>query len=180
MNYLDIILTVPIIWFGYRGLTRGLIYEVATLFALLAGIYCAIHFSYFVSDILRSSFNLTSEYTPLISFIITFIAVVIGVHLLSKIINKLVDMVALGILNKILGLVFGVVKCVFILSIVLAIFKKFDEKLKIIPKETKEHSLIYKPICKFAPAIFNGLDFDLKSFSSYKEKYNAKKILKDK
>lgn len=45
MNYIDIILLLPLLYGAYRGFSRGLIIEVATLLGLLLGVYIAIKFS---------------------------------------------------------------------------------------------------------------------------------------
>ena len=45
MNFIDIILIIPIIWFIYKGFKKGFIIEIASLIALFLGIYVAIHFS---------------------------------------------------------------------------------------------------------------------------------------
>ena len=51
MNTLDIILAVILIFGFVRGLSRGLFVEVASLLALILGIYGAIHFSFFAGNI---------------------------------------------------------------------------------------------------------------------------------
>ena len=56
MNILDIILLIPIAWFAYRGFTRGFIIELVSLIALVAGIFLAIHFSWFAAEFLADHF----------------------------------------------------------------------------------------------------------------------------
>ena len=48
MNYIDIILAIPLVWAVYRGFTKGFIIEIASLIAMVLGVYGAIHFSYFI------------------------------------------------------------------------------------------------------------------------------------
>ena len=73
MNYIDIILAIPLLWAIYMGFTKGFIIEITSLIALFLGVYGAIHFSYYISD----SMKLSSAYSPLISFAITFLIIVI-------------------------------------------------------------------------------------------------------
>jgi len=52
MNYLDIILVLPLIIGAWRGFKKGFIIELFTLLALLVGLYAGIHFSDFVAGLL--------------------------------------------------------------------------------------------------------------------------------
>jgi membrane protein required for colicin V production len=44
LNLLDIIILIPLLLFAYNGYKKGLIIEIATLIALVLGIYASIHF----------------------------------------------------------------------------------------------------------------------------------------
>ena len=57
MNWLDIVLAIPLLWFMYKGFRNGLIIELASLAALILGIYVALHFSFYVKDYLVDSFE---------------------------------------------------------------------------------------------------------------------------
>ena len=74
--------------------------------------------------------------------------------------NKLIDAIALGIVNRLLGVLFSVLKIAFIVSIILVLINKADNKYNFIPDETKENSLLYKPLSNFAPMIFPYLNFE--------------------
>ncbi len=53
MNWLDIVLAIPLLWFTYKGFRNGLIIELASLAALILGIFIALHFSFYAEDYLR-------------------------------------------------------------------------------------------------------------------------------
>jgi len=160
MNVLDIILAVPIAWFAYRGFTRGLIIELASLVALILGIWIAIHFSFFAGDFLSSNFDIGPKYLSIVAFIVTFIAVVIAVYIIGKIIEKFIDILALGFLNKLTGLAFGIVKAAFLLSVIILIINSFDNNQSVITPKLRDGSMLYKPIERFAPSIIPRLDVD--------------------
>lgn len=170
MNYIDLILLIFLLWSVYRGFKNGLIIEVASLIALILGIFGAIKFSYMTSDFLVEKFEMTTKYLPLISFAITFVLIVIVVHLLAKVLDKLVKAIALGFINRLFGIVFGVIKTAFILSIVLVILNTIDRKTHFLPEDKIEESLLYKPISAFAPLIFRDLNFE--SIKGFREKIN--------
>lgn len=154
MNYLDIIIIIPVLWSIYKGFTKGFVIEVASVGALLLGIYGSIKFSGFASSFISDNTDLSESYVPIVSFAVTFLVIVIGVKLLANLIDKLVKAVALGFFNRIGGAAFGVVKSVLILSVVLVILNHIDEKVSFIPKHVKEDSLLFEPVLNAAPTIF--------------------------
>lgn len=157
MNYFDLVFIIPLLWGAYKGFTKGLIVSVASLFALLLGIYGAIQLSDYTGHYVKEFFDVKADYLPLIAFAITFIGIVIGIHFVAKLINKLVDAIALGWLNTIAGILFGILKTAFILSIVVFFLEQIDSKDKLITKEFKKESLLYEPIKLMAPTIFPSL-----------------------
>lgn len=159
-NYLDLIIAVPFLWFGYKGFKNGFIIEVASLVALVLGVFVAYRFSGITSEFLIKQFNFQTEYISIISFAITFIIVVILVHFLAKLLNKLINAVAMGIINKLLGLAFGIIKIAFILSILLGLLNRFDNEEKLIKPDMKSSSFLYEPLSEFAPFIFPYLNME--------------------
>jgi membrane protein required for colicin V production len=158
MNYIDIVLVLLLVFSAIGGFKNGLIVELASLAALILGIWGAIHFSYVTSEFLIENLNFNSEHLPVISFIVTFVVIVILVHIVANVVDKMVETVMLGFVNKLAGLVFGVLKTALILSIVLLIFDKIDENVKILPENAKAESRMYEPIRGFAPSIFPFID----------------------
>ena len=119
MHYIDILIIIPLLWGAYKGFTKGLITEIASLLSLILGIYGAIKLSNYTSSFLIKTFDFTSEYLPVISFAITFIIIVILVHLISKLIDSMIKTASLGVVNRILGAVFGTAKFLLILGVVI-------------------------------------------------------------
>lgn len=155
MNLVDIILIVPIVWFAYQGFKKGFVIELASLAALILGIYAAIYFSGYVADILVNSFNMGPKYVPVVSFIITFVVIVFLVYSVGKILEKLIDMIALGFVNKLAGSVFGILKGAVMISIVLMIINHFNEDL--ISSDKKDNSFLYAPVEGIAPLLWDSL-----------------------
>ena len=146
MNYLDILLFIPLVFGAWRGFKKGFIIELFTLLALLVGIYAGIHFSDFISDILRDNLSLTSKYLPAIAFTLTFLAVGAMVFFGGKMLEKVIKLAALGPINRIAGLLFGALKMLFIMSAILVILESIDEKNDSIPQDLKDSSLLYGPV----------------------------------
>ena len=164
IGILDIILIIPILWFTYKGFSKGLIIELATLLALLLGVYIAANFSSYTADYLRDNFDFHSKYMSIISFSLTFIGVVLLVMLFGKSLEKLVNIMLLGFLNKLAGAIFGLIKISFFLSVIIFILSTFGIEKNLVDKSMREKSYLYEPIKSIAPAIFpmvkeNGVDF---------------------
>lgn len=164
MNFLDIIIIIPIIWGAYKGFSKGLISELSTLTALILGIWGAISFSSFIANFLINNFNFSDKYVPIISFALTFILIIIAVHFIAKLLTKLIKAVSLNFLNKITGAAFGILKFGLIISIVIVIINKINSDLKFMSVETTNNSILYKPIEKISTTVFPSLkDFNAKS-----------------
>jgi membrane protein required for colicin V production len=158
MNYIDVILGLLLIFSVIGGFKNGLITEIASLAALILGIWGAIHFSYITTELLIKYFDLKSDYLNIISFGVTFIVIVILVHIVGNVVNNMFDSMVLGVVNKLGGMVLGLARSILFLSIVLLVFDKIDNDVQIIPEETKAKSRMYEPIRNIAPSIFPFID----------------------
>jgi len=157
MNIFDIIITALLLFGFVRGLVKGLFVEVASLAALIGGVYGAIHFSYLISNFLKEYVTWNTEYISLAAFAITFIVIIVVISLLGKALTKIANFASLGIINKILGGVFGVLKIGLILSVVFIFFGKMNDTIPFIEKQTLEESILYSPVKKIAPTIFPSI-----------------------
>ncbi len=158
MSVIDIIIILPIIWGVYKGFTKGLVKEIASLVALVIGIYGAMSLYGYTSGLIEDQIHTSQKYLPVISFALTFIAIVIGVHLLAKMLDKAIKAVALGIPNRIAGAVFGGVKFFLIVAALLIIIDKIDYETHFLEKETKNESILYQPSLDLVYAIFPTID----------------------
>jgi membrane protein required for colicin V production len=155
MNFIDIILGGLILFGFVRGLMKGLFVEVASLVALIAGIYGAIHFSYFAGDFLKDSFQSWDEkYINLTAFAITFVVILILITMAGKLLTKIADFASLGILNKILGGAFGGLKIAVMLGAVLVFFDRTNNTMEFVAKDKVEESVLYKPVKEVGGFVF--------------------------
>lgn len=153
MNVIDIVLGVILLFGLIRGLMKGFFVELASLVALIAGIYGAIHFSYILKNFLIDIVSWEEKYIQLIAFALTFIIIVVFISLLGKLLTKFSSLIALGLVNRLLGGLFGFFKMFFLLSVVLLFFHPFNQNVHLIDKENIETSVLYEPIQGFVPMI---------------------------
>ncbi len=144
MNYIDIIIVVPIIWGGYIGYKKGLIIEVVSLVALGFGIWGGIHFSDLIGDLLQE--KIQSKYVSLTAFVITFAVIVMTIYFLGKMLEKLVNLVQMKFLNKLAGVFFGIGKVALVISVLVMIINSYDKNNNMLPKQTKDSSLLYHSV----------------------------------
>jgi len=157
MNFFDIGIAVLLIFGFVRGVMKGLFVEVASLIALIGGVYGAIHFSYFIVDFLKEYVSWSQEYISLAAFAGTFMVIIITISVLGKMLTKLANFASLGVINKILGGIFGALKIGLILSVVFIFFGKMNNTIPFVKKETLERSILYAPVKNIAQTIFPSI-----------------------
>lgn len=159
MSYIDILILLFLLYGAFRGFSRGLIIEVATLLGLVLGVYIAIKYSAYTEGILQDFFNITSSYLSYIALAVTFLLVTIAVYVVGKMLTKLIDIVSLGMVNKLLGTVLGVAKYFVIVCVLLMMTDALDGKFHFLSEETKEKSLLYGHFLSFANDIYSSIRF---------------------
>lgn len=157
MNVFDIVIAALLVFAFVRGLMKGFFIEVASLIALVGGVWGAIHFSHFAGDLLEERVDWEENYIALTAFAITFVAIVIGVSLLGRMLTKMADLAALGLINKIFGGVFALLKSVVILSVIFVFFSKINTTVPFVGEETLEKSILYQPVKDIVPTIFPSI-----------------------
>ncbi|MEJ2112160.1 MAG: CvpA family protein [Flavobacteriaceae bacterium] len=158
MNVLDIILGSLILLGLIRGLMRGLFVELASITALIVGIYGAIHFSDYAAAFLENRVSWEEKYINITAFAITFVILVLAIALAGKALTKIADFAALGILNKLLGAIFGALKAGFILSVILIILTKTNKTIPFLDDDTLETSVLYAPVKSLVPMVFPSIE----------------------
>ena len=148
MSYLDIIVIIPALWFGYKGFTHGLIRELAGLAALILGIYAAFVFTDWVAQWINNP-TIPKE----VYFAITFLVVLIAVFLLGRLAEKIIKLVIPEFVNNLLGGLFGIAKVAVIFSVVFYFIHSIDSKQVILTPKTTEKSFTYKYIEPIVPKL---------------------------
>ena len=149
MNYLDIVIVIPLLYGLIKGFTNGLIKEITGLLGLIIGVYVALNFSSYLHPKFEEVLRGYEQFIPIISFATLFIVSVLMIKILGYIIDKLTKALALGFVSRILGAIFGFLKVVVIFSFLLAIVSDYD----LIDKNIEAESVLLKPIQKVSDLI---------------------------
>lgn len=159
MNYIDILLLLPLLYGAYRGFSKGMLVEIATLLGLVLGVYIAIKFSAYTEGFLRDFVDISSRYLSYIALAITFLLVLVVTYLLGKMLTHLVDVMSLGLVNKLLGTVLGVAKYFVALCVLLLIVDALNDKFHFLSQEIQQKSLLFSPFLNFAQRLYNTIRF---------------------
>lgn len=154
MSVLDIVLASFILFGLVRGLMKGFFVEIASLVALIAGVYGAIHFSNYAATFIDENSKWDEKTVNLVAFAITFLIIVLVIALAGKALTKLADFATLGIVNKILGAIFGALKIAVILSVILNVFDSMNRAIPMTDEESIKDSALYTPVKSLVPMIF--------------------------
>ena len=139
MNWIDIIVLIPLIWFAYKGFRNGFLMEIVSLAALFLGLFV----SYKFSDLIALWLTGTTLAKP-ISFSLCFILTIVLVNLLGRILKRALKPVLSEFLDKGLGVLFGILKVVLVAGVLFYFIDSVDKKEIFIKHEVKEDSVAYK------------------------------------
>jgi membrane protein required for colicin V production len=167
MNILDILLGIPLAWAVVKGFSRGFVYEITSLVALILGIYVAINFSGLTAAFMADIFHWTGRAAWLASLLITFALVVMGIKVLGQIMEKVVESLAMGPLNHIAGGIIACLKTALILSLFIYLINLVDFSQSLIPAKSRENSFLWNPVAEVAPFILPQLE---KRYEGLKDK----------
>jgi membrane protein required for colicin V production len=157
MNFIDMFMLVLLAYAVFKGLVRGFVMQIASLAALILGIYGALKLSGFTSRYLARFFSLDFDYIYLIAVSITFIIVFILIHLIGRALESMIETAQLSLPNKIFGVIFSVFKVILIVGVLLLFIDRVDRRAPLLPKNARENSIFYKPVTSFARFLFPSL-----------------------
>ena len=149
MNYLDVIIIIPLVYAMIKGFSNGLIKEITGLLGLFLGVYIAINFSSYLNPKVIVFLNGNEELVSITSFTILFVLSIISIKLLGYIVDSFLKALALGLVSRLLGVVFGCLKTVVILSVLLTLAKEY----KLIEKSTQKNSTLFVPLEKISKTL---------------------------
>ena len=143
---IDIVLAVILVWSLWRGFRKGFIVKIASLIALIAGIFAGFHGSDGLGQWLHDELDWPESVLSLTAFILAFILVVIGVHILAKMIEKIVDLSSLGLVNKLAGMALGFIQMVCLLSILTFALDAVFGNRAWLPENAADQAIIFPHI----------------------------------
>lgn len=160
MGTIDIVLASLLVIALIMGLRKGFVVQLASLLALVFGIYGATKLTDWTCGLFieQTDTSVQNEsYFPVIMFVVVFLLIVIAIHLLAWLIEKSLKLIAMNWLNRLAGGIFSLLKWVMIISVLINVGERFSYFAKGDTPEKYEESKLYKPIRKMAGFILPPL-----------------------
>ena len=149
---IDLIFFVLILIAIIRGYRRGLLIAVFSFLGIVVGLAAAIKLSATVADHLKDSVRVSSQWLPILSFLLVFIGVVILIRWVANIIQAAMDMAMLGWINKIGGAALYII----IFTAVYSVFLFYGTSAHILSPHAISASTTYPYIKPWGPTVING------------------------
>jgi membrane protein required for colicin V production len=150
---IDIIFLILLLLAIFKGLQRGLIVAVFSLFALMAGLAAAIKLSAVVADYLKHNTHVPSKWLPVLAFALVFIAVILIVRWAAALIKTAINFALLGWIDKLGGVLLYALIYITVYSVLLF----YATNLHIIPSDVISSSITYKFVEPWGPVVINSI-----------------------
>ncbi len=122
MNWLDVLLLLPLLVGLVRGLMRGLISEIIAIVVVILGVLGSRWMAPDFSAWILAQFAWPKDVCDVVAYVLIFLAIAIILSILARLMNKFLRAIHLGWANRMLGAFFGVVKYgIIVLIVVFAI-----------------------------------------------------------
>lgn len=176
MNYLDIVISILLLYGLIKGYSNGIIKEITNTISVFLAIYIGIHFSEFIHPYLNLNvFNDYKNAIPLIAFLIVFVIILIIIKSVGELINRLTKLLALGLISRFLGAIFGTLKLLLVCCALFLLANNYY----LIDDKTRKTSILFIPIRGATEAIIPEINRSKKIFieATKEETQRAKKVL---
>jgi len=156
MNWLDVVLLLPLLVGLVRGLMHGLISEIIAIVVVILGVVGARYAAPSCSAWLLQQFAWPQGVCDVVAYTVIFLAVAIVLSLLAKLLTKFLRTIHLGWANRLLGGIFGVAKYgVIVLLIVFALDKTNEAFHYLDESPVVKSSVVYPFMVKTAHGLLS-------------------------
>lgn len=151
MMILDLIIAIPILYFGYKGAVNGLVKEVLNIVGITLAIFLTFNYLDVFTGLIAPMFEDDASYVPFVSGVILFIGTLGAVAIIAYATKEFLKAVKLSLLNRMLGAAFGALKSGIVVSAVLLLLAGFN----IPADEARNESYLYPAVIYLAPLTYN-------------------------
>lgn len=155
MNWLDIVIAIPILWGLWKGFRDGIILQLGGIAGIILGVWLAFRHG--------RAFGVWLHFDPPIATVAGFTIILIGVLLLIALVGRLTRglfrISGLGMIDQIGGLILGGIKILLIVSLLLYGFDFLNRKQNWVEQQTLDRSSLYRPVKNISNYVFPYVDF---------------------
>ena len=120
VNWLDILIVLPLVFGLVRGIMRGFITEIIGFVVVILGVVGSRMLAPQFSAWLLRQFAWPSEVCDIVAYMLLFLVIAVVLSIIAKLLNKLLHAVHLGWINRLLGGLVGLLK--YAVIVLLAVF----------------------------------------------------------
>lgn len=156
MNWLDVLLLLPILVGIIRGLMRGLVSEVIAVSVVVLGAVGAKIWVRTLSTWFLTQFTWPLGVCDVVAYILLFIGIAVVLSLLSRLLTKFIKAVHLGWVNRLFGGAFGACKYGIIVLIAVFVMDKTNESFHWLDDAPiVKTSIVYPRLVNVTHALFS-------------------------
>ena len=157
MNWLDVIILLPLLVGLVRGLMRGLISEVIAIVVVILGVIGSRFFAPPFSEWLLGQFAWPQGVCEVVAYTLIFLAIAILLSLLAKGLTKFMRAIHLGWANRIFGGIFGMLKYGIIVLIVVFVMDRTNQSFHYLDDSpVVQTSVLYPKMVKVVHKVLNS------------------------
>jgi membrane protein required for colicin V production len=153
MNTLDVLILLVLAGGLVRGLSTGIVRQVAGLVGLLLAFVLSIKLMGPVGSLITGSLDLSPRIAPFVGFVTVFLVIQIVVLFVIRSVEALIGALQLTAVNRALGGALGVVKAALVLSVAFLLLGY----LGVPGPQTKEKSTLYSPVAAALPRAWEAV-----------------------
>ena len=154
MNWLDVILILPLVVGLVRGLMRGLISEIIAIVVVILGVICAKLWAPPFSAFLLKQFAWPQGVCDVVAYTLLFLGVAIILSILAKWLYKLLRAIHLGWANRLFGGIFGLAKYSILVLIVVFAMDRTNQSFHYLDESpVVKTSVVYPQMVKIVNRI---------------------------
>ena len=144
VNWLDILIVLPILAGLIRGLMRGFVSEIIAIVVVILGVlgtrFAAPPFSAWIIQ----QFAWPKEICDIVAYILLFLGIAVVLTLLAKLLTKFLRAVNLGWINRLFGGILGMLKWGILVLVVVFIMDRINQRFHWLDNaEVVKTSIVY-------------------------------------
>jgi membrane protein required for colicin V production len=147
MNLLDILIFIAILYFCYRGVRNGLVWELLGIASIIVAVFLTFHYMDAAAGYIRPYINGDPNYLPFIAGAIIFLGTLLVLQIIALFMKRFLEIIRFNTVNRILGLFFGLLKGGIIVSALLLLLAGFNQP----SIQARENSVSYSYVIYLAP-----------------------------
>lgn len=155
MNTIDLIVYVVALLAVWNGWRQGVVVQLFSLAAIVAGIYLASRYGTAAAELLR----LDPEIAAPAGFVVVLLVTILLVAVAARLVRRLCHFAGFGVVDIVLGIVVSLLKYALVLSVLFSAFDKLNADYTLVKPETVERSKLYKPVMHFSGLLFPFLEW---------------------